>query len=143
MSDHDAPIPPPVVKPHPEARMMQAMTGEWLWAVPCEPPAPAPAREPLCEDICPACLAVSMVPGDGQSGQLCARCQPSAEPPAERAVVDVEGIAMEAADACARIARLAPSGKHGRAMLALILAALRRVSASPPAPGQGEKGTPT
>jgi hypothetical protein len=35
MSDHNAPIPPSVQKPHPDARMMQTMTGEWLWAVPC------------------------------------------------------------------------------------------------------------
>lgn len=45
MSDHNAPIPPHVQKPHPDARMMQTMAGEWLWAVPCgeQPPADAGA----------------------------------------------------------------------------------------------------
>lgn len=56
MSDHHAPIPPPVSKPHPDARMMQTLAGEWLWAVPCSeaqgaPPAGTPTVDELREAL--------------------------------------------------------------------------------------------
>lgn len=71
---------------------------------PDEPPtASAPPRTEaptLFEDICPRCLAVSMVDGNLPAGQFCARCSPSADTggAAETATPDTPQEWLRAAD---------------------------------------------